>query len=532
MHEPKPRGQGSRPQSPVSGRAGNQRPTRPQRVHTSQSLSLSPVSVLLGLAIVAVFAAMVILALLPDDEDPAAGSIPNPTVDLGINQTPVNPGTTAAPSVETPVAPTAAAATLACTDVCLIRLAGEQLATETQHTADLQPAYVGTGHMWAGATADAITNLQARGLAANVIAAHAETLRLYVVRAPAEMAIQERDELVQGFGTVLDEVNGQILVEVERAPAKVLSLTDWGIAVEKVPPMVAAPARDQSKLPKLVDSPNLLKKVSQSEIEQTILDLQGMSSTDGSGHGTRYYTQTGNAMAAEYLATRFAEYGAKVWYEDFIADDGTLGINVVAELPGRDDSAVYLWTAHYDSIADDTAPDQSTAPGALDNGTGLAVMVEMARVLSDYQLEHPVRFVAFDIEEYGLQGSQAFADDQLKVKVLYDAAFNVDSVGAAYGVRQLVINANDDSVWIENLIWETHDAYGFTLGLDIRQNPYIKADDWPMSEAGIPTVGIYSVLYGDPLINQSHDTIDGVDLPYVTDVTALMLLCAAQLAGE
>jgi hypothetical protein len=120
----------------------------------------------------------------------------------------------------------------------------------------------------------------------------------------------------------------------------------------------------------------------------------------------------------------------------------------------------------------------------------------------------------------------------LKVEVPYDAAFNVDSVGAAYGARQLVINADDDSVWIENLIWETHDAYGFALNLDIRQNPYIKADDWPMSEVGIPTVGIYSVLYGDPLINQSHDTIDGVDLPFTTDVAALMLLCAAQLAGK
>jgi hypothetical protein len=53
-----------------------------------------------------------------------------------------------------------------------------------------------------------------------------------------------------------------------------------------------------------------------------------------------------------------------------------------------------------------------------------------------------------------------------------------------------------------------------------------------MIDAGIPTVGVYSMLFGDPLINRSGDTIDGVDLPYTTDVAALMLLCAAQLAGK
>jgi len=495
-------------------------------------LSLSPVSVLLGLAIVAVFVVIVILALLPYDDDPAAGSIPNPTVVLGIHQTPANPVATAAPSVEAPAAPTATTPTLACTDVCLIRLAGEQLATETDLTAELQPAYVGAGYMWVGATSDVITNLQTRGLVANVIAAHAETLRLYVVRAPAEMTVEKRDELVRGFGAILDEVNGQILVETERAPANVLPLTTEGIAVEKVPPMVPVPTRDPSKLPKLVDSPDLIKKVSQSEIEQTILDLQGMSSTDGSGIGTRYYTQTGNAMAAEYMARRFAEYGLKVWYEDFIADDGTLGINVVAELPGRDDSAVYLFGGHLDCISDDTAPDQSSNPGALDNGTGLSVMLEMARILSGYDLAHPVRFVAWNLEEVGLQGSEAFAAKAVRDKTPYDAAFNVDSVGSAHGERRLVINADSSSEWIQTLIWEMHDAYGFDLNLDLRQNPNIVADDTMLRNVGIPIVAVESAIYGDPHINHSNDTIDNVDLPYTTDTAALMLLVAAQLAGE
>jgi hypothetical protein len=415
----------------------------------------------------------------------------------------------------------------------LVRVEGDRLAQELIDTPDLHPAYIDNAYVWAGANNKAISSVQADGLATRIIAETADTLRLYVVRPPDDMTAIQRDAYLRGFGEVLDEAGGQFLVRTASAPASVIDLTNAGMTVVKVLPVMTVKVRDPAKLPKLVDSAALAQKVSQSEIEKTILDLQGMSSTDGSGFGTRYFPSTGNAMTTEYLAKRFADYGLTVTYQDFISRDGKgmLGINVVGEIPGRDDSKIYLFTAHYDSIADDTEGDESTAPGALDNGTGIATLVEMARVLSGYSLEHPVRFAAFNGEEVGLQGSEAFATKAMNDKTPYDAAFNVDSVGAAYGQRRLVINADDSSVWIQTLMAETHDAYGFNLNLDLRQQSNIIADDTPLTEAGIPAVGMGSVLYGDPLINQSHDTIDGVDLPYTTDVAALLVLCVAQLAG-
>jgi hypothetical protein len=62
-------------------------------------------------------------------------------------------------------------------------------------------------------------------------------------------------------------------------------------------------------------------------------------------------------------------------------------------------------------------------------------------------------------------------------------------------------------------------------------DPDIVADDTPLSNWGIPTVMIGSVLFGDPLINISTDTIDGVDLPYVRDVAAMLLAAAPVLVG-
>jgi hypothetical protein len=502
---------------------------RQRPVRRSQS-ELTPAHVLVGLASFAVLASLLLLALWPDD-DHSSSTIAVVTVDLGIGQSVVSTERVMTAQT-TPTAPGSTPVTVACTDVCLVRLAGAQIASGISDTAELHRAYVGADLIWAGATSKAISNLQTEGIAAKVVEDSADTLLLYVVKPPAKMPATQQDSFLRDFGQILDGADGQYLVKTPSAPASVLTLTNAGISVVKLPPILPTRPRNTDNLPKLVDSPGLAHKVSQSEIEQTILDLQGMSSTDGSGIGTRYFPSTGNAMTTEYLARRFAEYGAKVWYEDFVSQDGkgTLGINVVAELPGRDDSAVYLFTAHYDSISEDTG-DQSAAPGALDNGTGISTLLEIARILSGYDLEHPVRFAAFNGEEVGLQGSEAFATKAAVDKAPYDAAFNVDSVGAAYGQRRLVINADDASTWIQTLIAETHNAYGFDLNLDFRQSNTIVADDTPLSLAGIPTVGMGSVLFGDPLINQSHDTIDGVDLPYTTDVVAILVLCVAQLAG-
>ena len=59
--------------------------------------------------------------------------------------------------------------------------------------------------------------------------------------------------------------------------------------------------------------------------------------------------------------------------------------------------------AHYDAVPG--------SPGADDNGTGVAVLLELAREFASQPLNYPVRIVAFDMEEYGLLGSEQYAED-------------------------------------------------------------------------------------------------------------------------
>jgi len=76
--------------------------------------------------------------------------------------------------------------------------------------------------------------------------------------------------------------------------------------------------------------------------------------------------------------------------------------NVIADLPGREaPGEVLLIGAHYDA-----AP---RAPGADDNGTGVAALLELARVLKDRPMRRTVRLAFFTLEEVGLVGSREHA---------------------------------------------------------------------------------------------------------------------------
>lgn len=169
----------------------------------------------------------------------------------------------------------------------------------------------------------------------------------------------------------------------------------------------------------------LMPQVDVEGIEQTIVDLQGMSSTDGTGVGTRQYSTAGNVMTSEYAFKRLESYGLTVWYEDFLTPEGYLSTNVIGEIPGDDSSAIYGLMAHLDSIAEDF----SNAPGADDNATGMASAFEIARILSAYSLKHPVHIIFVNAEETAIVGSMASARQLVADGVPMEGVFNMDSVG-------------------------------------------------------------------------------------------------------
>ena len=113
----------------------------------------------------------------------------------------------------------------------------------------------------------------------------------------------------------------------------------------------------------------------------------------------------GLRRAQDYLADQFRRFGLEVSFHQFRALGGTYK-NVIAALRSQQGSArrtgpPLIIAAHYDTV--------EGSPGADDNASGLAVMLEAARALSPMTLAREIRFIAFCLEEEDLLGSLAYA---------------------------------------------------------------------------------------------------------------------------
>ncbi|MFI7546893.1 M20/M25/M40 family metallo-hydrolase [Actinoplanes sp. NPDC049599] len=104
--------------------------------------------------------------------------------------------------------------------------------------------------------------------------------------------------------------------------------------------------------------------------------------------------------------------------------------NVVATLRGdTDPDRVYVVTAHYDSRASDVLDATSDAPGADDDASGVAAIMELARVMATRHTEATVVFAAVAAEEQGLYGSDHLAQQFRDAGADVQAMFSNDIVG-------------------------------------------------------------------------------------------------------
>ncbi len=462
---------------------------------------------------------------------PAAPGLTGTPVATPVTGTPAASGT---PASGTPMAATPAAtpsADLACTGPCLVRFAASPNLGAALARTGLRPSYASATAVWVGGTPADLGSLVGAGAEPVVVLDDTPSLMLYAV---TQAAGDADTGPIDAFGAMIDREGMTSIVEVPSVPAVVVDLTGAGFQVEKLTPYVPAgtpllTADSIASLPDVTELTASFPDLSAANMEQTIGDLASTGVEPGEV-GSRFFSLPGNSIAAEYLYLRYAAYGLNVWYEDYIASNGMLSINVVAEIPGTESGEIYATFAHYDSISDDV-PDNDTAPGALDNGTGQAIMLENARLLSGYRLHAPMRFVALDGEEVGLQGSNAFGARHAELGTPFAGGINIDSVGTTYGERVLYVNASDTSAYIQDTLLEQYDAFGFQLNVQPRQNPAIVADETPLTESGIPTILVASMLYGDPLINCTCDTIDGVDIDYVRATGRLVLMTFAVLTA-
>ena len=111
-------------------------------------------------------------------------------------------------------------------------------------------------------------------------------------------------------------------------------------------------------------------------------------------------------------------------------------VNIVATLPGTQAEAkdrFYVVSGHYDSICSPNADAECDAPGANDDASGTAAVMEMARVMSKYQFDATLVFMAVPGEEQGLLGATHWAEEATKKNLKIGAMFTNDIIGNTLG---------------------------------------------------------------------------------------------------
>ena len=181
------------------------------------------------------------------------------------------------------------------------------------------------------------------------------------------------------------------------------------------------PSRSFPKIPSIVEvTPSinqLIEEVSASNITATVQYLQD--------YGTRDAYSTQSVEAQIWIANYFTSLGLEVEVMDFTMPGGPASDNVIAKLMGKTMPNEYVAVgAHYDSRSW-----SGDAPGADDNASGTAGVMEIARILSEHEFDRTIVFCAFSGEEYGLYGSKAFANRCAQESKDIIGYINMDMIG-------------------------------------------------------------------------------------------------------
>ena len=234
----------------------------------------------------------------------------------------------------------------------------------------------------------------------------------------------------------------------------------------------------------------------------------------------------GNDLAAEYLKQKLESYGLDT-YDQLYSEDGR---NIYAIQPGTlYANQLFLICAHYDAV------DYYCAD---DDASGVAAVLEAARILSSCQFNYTIIYALWDEEEFGRIGSSYYASQADSNNSDIQGVLNLEMFGWDEDNDGLIdIHTRDiaNSVALANLLIRIDSLYTLSLN-PIIYNPGTTASDhssfWDKGFSAI----VFSEAYwgGDfnPYYHSSEDRIDKFNLSYFLELTKLAIGSISTLVIE
>lgn len=322
------------------------------------------------------------------------------------------------------------------------------------------------------------------------------------------------------------------------------------IGISTLPPL-ALPTGMPADIPAAPSVEALLQQIDSNLLMQHVQTLAGFE--------TRYVNSTqsnptrGIGAARTYIHDTLASYAAQaqgrmtVWDHPFTItweNTQSLQYNVVATIQGTESGAgVIIIAAHYDSTATDSDP-SLFAPGADDNGSGIAALLEIARIMSQTPHRATIILTAFSAEEIGRVGSIRFIDDYLSS---YDidvrATLTLDTIGNVHGANNVINDTqlrifSDDEYnsgsrqlsRVLNLIAATYvpELQVVIIAAGDREGRW--GDHMSFTARGYPAVRFIEGIQDPARQNNSKDTVEYVNPTYLNRSTRVALASLAVLA--
>lgn len=299
----------------------------------------------------------------------------------------------------------------------------------------------------------------------------------------------------------------------------------------------AAPAPAPARLRKRSALAALPPRFSQ---ERMLEEVRALAAPALAGRG---FGSSGLEQAAARIAAAFAQAGLQPggdapgsWFQSFAARGGdppreAILKNVVGVIPGSRsglERELLVIGAHYDHLGEGDpgslpANRGRVHPGADDNASGVAVLLELARTL--WKQEHPARtvvFVAFAGEEAGRLGSAHFVAAPTYAPSRTLAMVNLDAVGRLEGRKALVLGGSSAPEWVH-----IFRGAGYLAGVEtaLAGEELDASDDVSFRRAGVPAVQIFGGP--SPDYHRPTDTAEKIDGAGLEKIAAL----AAEVVG-
>jgi Zn-dependent M28 family amino/carboxypeptidase len=247
-----------------------------------------------------------------------------------------------------------------------------------------------------------------------------------------------------------------------------------------------------------------------------------------------YLASGGHFFVQQYIYEQLQQWGEVERFNFTVGSKNhqNLILNIAAKNRGY---APILIGAHYDAVPG--------SPGADDNATGVAVLLELARAFAAKPAKYPLRFVAFDLEEYGLLGSTQYAQElkqngqalrlMISLEMLGYCNNNPGSQRYPSGLERFYPNQGNFIALVGNLFMlgdliylrhQIHKSGTLCQVLPVPNRGIIvpqtrQSDHAPFWDNGYRAMMVTDTAFlRNPHYHQPSDTIDTLDLDFLTGV--------------